>query len=390
MLAYYGDKISPHMTETPEGYLVCHSVRIARIGTMEYRAGELGLDGDTERRVRVARCADEVFSRAALASFEGKPVTDGHPPETVGPENFSAYAKGHVQNVRRDGAFVVADLHITDSLLRQEIQQNGKREISCGYECVYEPLKRGAYTQKRIRGNHIAVVTQGRAGSAVSIQDSAAQAAQTERGNYRMRNSKTERLLSLFSRAARDAEAEDLAYMAQDAATALQEIDAEKQSNMEELCARLSRLIGVLENVVAELPGTNDAREDKMGRAIRALERREEDFSDEDEECEDDMNRVVNAAENTENRNAENAKAESACAARLLRGARGAVAAIRDPKERRAVTDALLTAVRGTQTDAAAALMEVQASRRVRDDAPAQLTQAQNAYDARNPHAPKQ
>ena len=28
MLAYYGTKISPHMTDTPEGYLVCHDVPI--------------------------------------------------------------------------------------------------------------------------------------------------------------------------------------------------------------------------------------------------------------------------------------------------------------------------------------------------------------------------
>ena len=41
MLAYYGTKISPHMTDTPEGYLVCHDVPIARTGDMVYRASEL-------------------------------------------------------------------------------------------------------------------------------------------------------------------------------------------------------------------------------------------------------------------------------------------------------------------------------------------------------------
>ena len=41
MLAYYGTKISPPMTDTPEGYLICHDVAIARTGDMVYRASEL-------------------------------------------------------------------------------------------------------------------------------------------------------------------------------------------------------------------------------------------------------------------------------------------------------------------------------------------------------------
>ena len=41
MLAYYGTKISPHMTDTPEGYLICHDVAIARTGDMVCRASEL-------------------------------------------------------------------------------------------------------------------------------------------------------------------------------------------------------------------------------------------------------------------------------------------------------------------------------------------------------------
>ena len=48
MIAYYGSKISEHMTKTPEGFLICHDVPIARIGQQEYFAGELGLDGDPD------------------------------------------------------------------------------------------------------------------------------------------------------------------------------------------------------------------------------------------------------------------------------------------------------------------------------------------------------
>ena len=49
MLAYYGTKISEHMTDTPEGYLICWDVPIARTGEMTYRAAEL------ERSIRRRR-----------------------------------------------------------------------------------------------------------------------------------------------------------------------------------------------------------------------------------------------------------------------------------------------------------------------------------------------
>jgi hypothetical protein len=101
MIAYYGNRISPNMTDTPEGYLICHDVPIARIGPMEYRRGEVQLDGDPVQTVKINRYPEDVFEAAAIASFEGKDITAGHPPDNVGPENYAAYSKGHVENVRR-------------------------------------------------------------------------------------------------------------------------------------------------------------------------------------------------------------------------------------------------------------------------------------------------
>jgi len=84
VIFYYGTQLSPHMDKTPEGYLICRDVPIARTGTQEYLARELQLDGDPERVVTVNRYPEDVFAPAALASFEGKDVTAGHPPEQVG------------------------------------------------------------------------------------------------------------------------------------------------------------------------------------------------------------------------------------------------------------------------------------------------------------------
>lgn len=128
MKAYYGDRFSPHMTRTPEGYLICHDVPIARTGTQQYMPKELGLEG--EGLITVFRNENEVFKPAAVASFEGKPVTDNHPPVDVMPDNYSIYTKGVVQNVRRGNGDqqdkILADLIIYDANLISEIE-SGKR-----------------------------------------------------------------------------------------------------------------------------------------------------------------------------------------------------------------------------------------------------------------------
>ena len=48
MRVFYGSRLSDNMTLTPEGYLICLNVPIARTGSQQYLRSELGLlDGDT-------------------------------------------------------------------------------------------------------------------------------------------------------------------------------------------------------------------------------------------------------------------------------------------------------------------------------------------------------
>ena len=225
MIAYYGDRISPHMTDTPEGYLICHDVPIARTGEQEYLAKELQLDGEPDRLVKVNRYPEDVFEAATLASFEGKDVTAGHPPENVGPENFSAYSKGHVENVRRIGDHIVADLHIKDASLISDIRNHVVREVSCGYLCNYLPDGSG-YKQTHIRGNHVAVVPRGRAGHEVAIKDHAAE--QAEKGRNQNMSEFWKSILTAFGMAAKDASPEELQTMAATTAAALDAVPATK------------------------------------------------------------------------------------------------------------------------------------------------------------------
>lgn len=96
MISYYGYTISPNQLETGEGFLICRNVPIARIGEQDYLGTEIGLN--RQDVVKVKRAEDEVFSAAALASFEGKPVTNDHPPVLLDPETVGQYERGHVQN----------------------------------------------------------------------------------------------------------------------------------------------------------------------------------------------------------------------------------------------------------------------------------------------------
>lgn len=174
-IRYYGDKLSKRIAKTPEGFLICQDVPISRTGYQEYLASELSDEPVAhDRIIPVYRPADEVFDIRSLASFEGKPVTNEHPNEDVTPQNYQTYACGHVQNVHagegEDSDKVLADLYITDPDLIDSIM-SGKREVSCGYYAEEKRDDSGKLCQTKIRGNHVAVVSSGRAGKKVCIRD---------------------------------------------------------------------------------------------------------------------------------------------------------------------------------------------------------------------------
>lgn len=169
---YYGSKISDNITRLDNGCLICFNVPIARTGTYQYLREELGLEGTGI--VTVYREPNEVFDLRTIASFNGKAFTDTHPSVDVTADNWSIYSKGELTDVRRGkGAmsnFLVADILVRDPIVINEIESGAKREVSAGYECEYVE-RDGKIYQTAIRGNHVALVQAGRAGSAVRIND---------------------------------------------------------------------------------------------------------------------------------------------------------------------------------------------------------------------------
>jgi len=164
-------QLGPKRYKTPEGFLLCKDVPFARVGEQIYSAMEVPTTPRSDGLIVVRRDPEEVFSPKALASFEGKPVTFQHPGRAVDAESWRSLSQGHLQNVRRDGDFVVADLLLMDADTIQKVESNEIREVSAGYDVDYEEIAPGLARQINIRGNHLALVQRGRAGPQCSIQD---------------------------------------------------------------------------------------------------------------------------------------------------------------------------------------------------------------------------
>jgi len=367
------------MTKTPEDYLICHNVPIARTGWYTYLGQELGMDEYYNEPIEVYRGEEEVFSQASIASFEGKPTTDEHPTTDVRPDNYSSILKGIATNVRRGAGenidCLVADLIIYDPILQSEIEA-GKREISCGYECVYEPLEEpNKYQQRQIRGNHIAVVTNGRAGSRVAIKDESPILKNERRID--MGNQKSPSLFAkMFAAFAKDAEPEEIAKAVDEMGTKEEAKDEEpditgRLAKIEEI---LSKLVKSDEEVHAELP------------------------KDEMTELENELSKDVNGEESAtispeeikDEEPEEEKKNSNDSLLTTVRAMKPIIAAMKDPTERKKATDALIKSVRGQMTvkdnDASKLVKIMNDNAKARDSKMVDNTDFGKKCAERNPH----
>ncbi|HEY1645731.1 MAG TPA: DUF2213 domain-containing protein, partial [Candidatus Saccharimonadales bacterium] len=133
---YYAQAISPHMSETIHGYLICEDVPICRSGFQEYLGSDLvGMPGyedswgiDPNARYKVFRPKKEVLDSLTIKSFEGNTVVDEHPDGSVVlVDNDQELNCGHAERVRQgpdhDGEVtLIADLHIKNPELIEKIK----------------------------------------------------------------------------------------------------------------------------------------------------------------------------------------------------------------------------------------------------------------------------
>lgn len=171
---YTTSDLGAKRSTTPEGFLVCHDVPIARTGIQLYTGDEVPIDPGPDGLIRIERLPEEVFREETVRSFEGKPVTVEHPNDFVTPDNWGSVAVGITTNVRRGEGIqddlLIADLVITDKAAIEYVNKE-LPEVSSGYQAVYQQTDAGRGLQRDIVGNHVALVERGRAGPRCSIQD---------------------------------------------------------------------------------------------------------------------------------------------------------------------------------------------------------------------------
>lgn len=413
--AYFGSRISDHILKTPEGFLICKDVPIARTGTQQYRGCEFG--GPVADGIyNVQRPEAEVFDRAAVASFEGKPVCDEHPEEDVTPDNYGRYMKGVCRDVRRgDGDLsncLVADLVIYDADLINKIEA-GKREISCGYDCLWNPTSDSSYDQLEIRGNHVAVVDKGRAGHKVAIRD----AADDKKGGKKMSKSLIGRILRALARdesttpedmeaAAKLAGSSDAEPRPQPAPTPAPATPApaavpqpeNKPAAMDEATeARFKKIEDALEAISSKLNPAQPAAEPKKD-ALDALEEELQNKApaaapagDEDDVIEppEDINaQDAEPEEDVEGGCAPDAKEARDAAIVLLKNLKPVVASIKNEAQRKRAADSLAILIKGSmQQDAQyGELMQMRRRNAAKDSQPDDYDLGREIAKKYNPH----
>lgn len=158
--------------KTPQGYVVT-TATITRAGPVEYYGHDIGLTGsDANKKITILRTLEELSSPDTLKSFEGLPLTLTHPDSgEVSVNDHKEIAIGHIQNIRIDGDKVICDVYITDAKAIKVLENTDVREVSVGYEPAEIEERSGKLYQINIRGNHVAVVAEGRYGSVCRLND---------------------------------------------------------------------------------------------------------------------------------------------------------------------------------------------------------------------------
>lgn len=408
------------MKTTPEGFLICYNVPIARTGMQQYLGSEIGIADENGKLFKVTRTEEEVFSPATLASFEGKPVTNDHPSEDVAPDNYAYYSKGHATNIRRgEGKYsdtIMADLIICEKQAIEDVM-NGKREISCGYECIYEITESGEIYQSNIRGNHIAIVDRGRAGPRVSIKDTQPK---NERSRKYMKAKKRNNIIAkILGLTANDADPDTLADIIE-SVTELQNTDSEEETtetpkdsspspsaNGEEKASD-SNGVTIDSETATKLIDSINALNDSIASLFKKedndpLKALEDELSEEKvsapvEEIDEESTADEDTTEDEEVQTDSEAISNNDGLLNVIRTIKPYINSIKDQKERKKVADSLTKAVRQIKgkssmpvKDGYRAVMEAKAASamdkvRKSESVDMDYQNQQSVYDKLNPH----
>jgi len=159
------------------GFLLVRDNPISKIGVFPYLGREIGAP-DPNRIYQVYRPEEELSNPETIESFNLLPFIDEH--EFLGKDGTPAEEKGVQgttgENARFEAPYLKNSIRVYSEYLKRQID-SGKIELSPSYRCEYD-FTPGVFDghkydaiQRNIRGNHLALVKEGRTGPDVAVQD---------------------------------------------------------------------------------------------------------------------------------------------------------------------------------------------------------------------------
>lgn len=161
------------------GWLEVKGNPISKIGVFPYLGAQIGAT-EPDRIYMVYRPEDELSHPDTIDSFKLLPFVNEHPNRLLG-DGVAAEDKGIEgvigEDVYFESPYLKGNIKVFTNRLNESIDA-GKIELSPGYRCTWD-FTSGTFNgepyeviQRNIRGNHLALVEEGRSGPDVSVMDS--------------------------------------------------------------------------------------------------------------------------------------------------------------------------------------------------------------------------
>ena len=154
---------------------------LSLVGVFPYSGKSISPECEPNKIYMVYRPAEELSSADCVDSFKLIPWIDNHVMLGSEDEGLTPSEQKGVQGVIGQDVYFEGDtLRGNIKVFSQamaELIANGKKELSCGYRCKYEYAPgtldgvKYDYVQREIRGNHLALVENGRMGTEVAVLD---------------------------------------------------------------------------------------------------------------------------------------------------------------------------------------------------------------------------
>lgn len=177
----YGYSMDTARATDINGWIEIKDNPISKVGVFPYLGRQIDPSLDPDRIYNVLRPEEELSHPDAIESFKLIPWIDEHVMLGSAESGLTAPERKGIEgvigeNVKYENGRLYANLKVFSNNL-DDLIASGKRELSAGYRCRYE-ISSGVWNgirydaiQRDIRGNHLALVKEGRMGPDVAVLD---------------------------------------------------------------------------------------------------------------------------------------------------------------------------------------------------------------------------